>query len=84
VETGIEKDRKELEEGMNLEDNPKEEMAKTGLKLIIEIIVLEAKMNESMVPEKIRVSPMQAAEKDRVDPKIVINLLIEVKAINKV
>jgi len=84
VETGIEKDRKELEEGMNLEDNPKEEMVEIDIKQIIEIIVLEEKMNESMVLEKIRVSPMEAAEKDRVDPKIVINLLIEVKAINKV
>jgi len=41
VETGTEEDRTELEEGMNLEDDPKQEMAETGLKLIIEIIVLE-------------------------------------------
>ena len=36
-------------------------------------------MNKSLVQEKIRVSPLEAAEKD-----IVINLLIVEKAINKV
>jgi len=41
-------------------------------------------MNKSLVQEKIRVSPLEAAEKDKVDLKIVINLLMVEKAINKV